>query len=152
MLSIIVAVNKKGVIGLKDTMPWHVPEDLKHFKKTTLNHNLVMGRVTYENLPKKLVDRKMWLVSRTLSGPYVINDFQDFLIKEKDSKELYYIAGGAEIYQQALDYSQEIILSRINNELEGDTFFPLNKLKDFTLSKIVEMDTFTIEYYNRKER
>ena len=78
MLSIIVAVNKKGVIGLKDTMPWHVPEDLKHFKKTTLNHNLVMGRVTYENLPKKLVDRKMWLVSRTLSGPHVINDFQDF--------------------------------------------------------------------------
>ena len=152
MFSMVVAVNNKGVIGLNDTMPWHVPEDLKHFKKTTLHHNLVMGRVTYENLPGKLGDRTIWVVSRNLKGDRIINDFDQFLKEHKDTPEVYYIGGGAEINKAAMDYTDEIILSRIDNDVDGDTFFPLDALKDFDLVRTIKKEGFTIEYYNRKGR
>lgn len=152
MFKIIVAVNNKGVIGLDDTMPWHVPEDLKHFKQTTLHQNLVMGRITHENLPGKLKDRNIFIVSKTLKGNNIINDFKSFLENHKDSSEVYFIGGGANIYKQAIDYSDEIILSRIDNDLEGDTFFPMEKLKDFKLDKCEQKDTFLIEYYKREGR
>lgn len=150
MLKIIVAINNKAVIGLKDVMPWHLPEDLKHFKETTLNQKVVMGRITYENLPGKLENRDMYIVSRRLKGAKIINDFQAFLEKEADSDDCYYIGGGADIYKQALPYTDEIILSRINNDLDGDTFFPVSELESFVLEKKVNKETFTIEYYKRK--
>lgn len=150
MFKIIVAINNKAVIGLNDTMPWHVPEDLKHFKETTLHQNLVMGRVTYENLPKKLQDRKVYVVSKTLEGNNIIHDFNSFLEDHKNSPDVYYIGGGANIYKQAMAFTDEIILSRIDNDLDGDTFFPLDSLSDFNLQKTIKKDTFTIEYYKRK--
>ena len=150
MLKIIVAVNNKSVIGLEGTMPWHVPEDLKHFKETTLHQNLIMGRVTYENLPTKLKDRNIFVVSKTLKGQDIINDFTSFLENHRNSPDVYYIGGGAHIYKQALDFTDEIILSRIDNDKNGDTFFPLDQLKDFSLYKTVKKNTFTIEYYKRK--
>lgn len=152
MFKIIVAINNKAVIGLNDTMPWHLPEDLKHFKNSTLNQNLVMGRITYENLPKKLEDRKVFIVSRQLKGEQIINNFDAFLKEHQYSDEVYFIGGGADIYKQALEYTDEIILSRINNDLDGDTFFPVEQLESFCLDKTVDKKSFTIEYYKRKGR
>lgn len=152
MFKIIVAINNKNVIGLKDKMPWHLPEDLKHFKKTTLNKNLVMGRITYENLPKKLVDRNIFIVSRKLEGNNVINNFEEFLKQEESTDEVFYIGGGANIYNQALKFTDEIILSRIDNNLDGDTFFPVEHLKNFSLDKKIKKDGFAIEFYKRKGR
>lgn len=150
MLKIIVAINNKNVIGLDGKMPWHVPEDLKHFRNTTLNQKLIMGRVTYENLPKTLDKREIYLVSKKLKGENVITDLEKFLIDEENSSNLYFICGGAQIYKQAIPYTSEIILSRIDNDIDGDTYFPLTYLDEFELIDSEVKDTFTIERYQRK--
>lgn len=150
MLKLIVAVNEKGVIGKNQKMPWHCPADLQHFKRTTLNQNVVMGRKTVAGLPGKLPQRTLYTVSKSTSGPYIINDFQAFLEREKDSETVYYIAGGAEIYRQALPYVQELLISKIPNQEAGDTHFPNFDKNAYTVN-ISEHDGFTLYHYVRKE-
>lgn len=151
MLKIIVAVNNKGVIGHNNKMPWHVPADLKHFKKTTLHQNVIMGRVTFDHLPVTLKNRNVFIVSKSRKGAHVINDLTSFLKQHEYSNETYYVAGGAEIYKQSLPYVNEIILSKIDNDSDGDTFFPIESLKDFTLSDKINKEDFVINYYTRKD-
>lgn len=151
MFTIIAAINEKGVIGLKNQMPWHVPEDLKHFRNTTLGKVLVMGRKTYDSLPKKLDQRQIKIVSKTLDGHNVIHDFEKFLKQYEKSPDKIFIAGGSEIYQQSLPYVSEMILSRIPNQLDGDRFFPDFSKDDFYKYKVTEYETFSVEYYRRKE-
>ncbi|CAM3570600.1 dihydrofolate reductase [Erysipelothrix urinaevulpis] len=151
MFKIIVAVNKKNVIGKDGSMPWHNPEDLSHFRKTTLNQTLIMGRKTLEGLPKKLDKRSIYAVSRNPLIENRIADISTFLKEHEDDEQVYYVAGGAEIYRLALPYVQTIILSRINDESDGDTYFPASWLDGFSLDKVVEHETFAVEYYSRKE-
>lgn len=151
MFTIIAAVNEKGVIGLENQMPWHVPEDLKHFRNTTLGKVLVMGRKTYDSLPKKLDQRQIKIVSKTLDGHNVIHDFEKFLKQYENSPDKIFIAGGSEIYKQSLPYVSEMILSRIPNQLDGDRFFPDFSKDDFYKYKVTEYETFSVEYYRRKE-
>lgn len=151
MFTIIAAINEKGVIGLKNQMPWHVPEDLKHFRNTTLGKVLVMGRKTYDSLPKKLDQRQIKIVSKTLDGHNVIHDFEKFLKQYEKSPDKIFIAGGSEIYKQSLPYVSEMILSRIPNQLDGDRFFPDFSKDDFYKYKVTEYETFSVEYYRRKE-
>ncbi len=151
MFTIIVAVNEKGVIGKNNKMPWHVPEDLKHFRNITLGNVLVMGRKTYESLPGQLDQRDLKIVSRSLEGEHVIQDFEAFLKQYAESDEEIFIAGGSEIYRQSLPYVSQMIISRIPNDEDGDRFFPDFKESDFSLYKVEEHATFTVEYYQRKD-
>lgn len=150
MLVLIAAMSKDGLIGKNDIMPWHNREDLQHFKRTTLQKNVVMGRKTYENLPKTLGNRTLYIVSRSLPGTNVIRDFTAFLKEHQHSKDVYFIAGGGTVYEQAIPYAQKLILSFIPGVYEGDTFFPSFSLNDFVISKRHEYATFKQISYERK--
>lgn len=150
MLVLIAASNKYGLIGKDNHLPWHHKEDLAHFKKTTMGHKLVMGRKTYEGLGKSLPGRKLYIVSRSAQDENTIRDFEAFLKREQDSEELFFIAGGAEIYRQALPYAKGIILSLIPNDMkEGTVYFPDFSLKEFNIDKRTDYADFEVIEYRR---
>lgn len=117
-----------GVIGNEGRIPWHLPADLKHFRRKTINKAIVMGRKTYESLGKALPDRVNIVVSRNpelkLPDAIVFNDLEEVL--DLDYEEIFVI-GGAEIYQQALPYAKWLYLTKVDYQAEGDTHFEYNK-------------------------
>lgn len=126
-----VAVAENGVIGKGNSLPWHLPEDLKHFKQITLNKTVLMGRKTYESivarLGKPLPDRRNVVITR--QPDYKVPDgVLVFSTLEQAFKELLeediYVIGGAEIYKQALPYASKMYLTKVLGEYEGDAFFP----------------------------
>ncbi len=149
MLVLIAAVGKQNQIGLNGTMPWRNREDLQFFKEMTLNNKVVFGRKTYSEMPK-LKNREIYIVSKTQQDFKTIPDFHKFLKNHKDDDELYFIAGGQQIYEQALDYCNILLISRINYEGNADTFFPEFDESSFELTTYT-MNTFTLEVYVRKD-
>lgn len=143
--NLIVATDNKNGIGRDNELPWHYPEDLKYFSKTTkckgLNMNaVVMGRKTYESIGKALPQRVNYVLSRSLKRENVdkqINLFDDFeeLLKdlEKNKFNECWIIGGAEIYNLFLEKSDlisEIYITKINKDYNCDTFFPASILNE----------------------
>lgn len=121
----IVATALNGVIGLDNALPWHLPEDLKFFKAMTLGQTLLMGRKTFESLPKLLPGRKTIILSRkdlSVPGGKVIHSFEE-LFSLPIEGELW-ICGGAQIYALALPYCEELYLTRVKQVVAGDTYFP----------------------------
>lgn len=135
-LGIIVATSKNGVIGNKGEMPWHIPEDLKHFKELTLNHSIIMGRKTYESIGKPLPKRDNIVLSRNsfednkIKIAHSIDEVLHYLNKREklhiDYKKAYVI-GGQEIYEQFLPLVNFIELTKIHRFYNGDSFFRFNK-------------------------
>ena len=148
MIILIAAMNNKRTIGLDGSMPWHNPEDLKHFRKTTLNNKLIMGRKTYEGLPKKLDKRDIYVVSRNLDLPNTIHNLQDYL-ENVDASDSIYVAGGGEIYRESMKYADKILLSIIEDDTLGDTFFPEIDESKFKLVSTDIFDTFRLNTYER---
>ena len=129
MISIIVAFDKNFCIGKDGKLPWHIKEDLKWFKERTLNHTIVMGKNTFLSIGKILPNRKTILVSNSLKieeeNCHTIQNLQEFLEENKNSKEEIFVCGGESIYRQALPYAKKFYLTLIDTEIEnGDTFFP----------------------------
>ena len=126
-VSIIAAVSKNRVIGNENRLPWHLPEDLKHFKQLTLGKPIIMGRKTYESIGKPLPGRHNIIVTRdkkfTADGCTVVHSLEDAINAGKPAEEVM-IIGGATIYEQALPMSQHLYLTLIHKSFEGDTFFP----------------------------
>ena len=129
-INIIVAASENNVIGRDGGLPWHLPEDLKRFKKLTLGHVVVMGNKTWESIPEKyrpLPGRKNIVLAREEN--YVVPDnVQHFssldtaLDTYKD--ETVFIIGGGEIYRQTLDRADKVYLTRVHKKIDGDVFFP----------------------------
>ena len=148
MISIIAAMNKFGTLGLDGVMPWHAPEDLKLFKEYTMGKTLVMGRKTFEGLPVKLRGRNILIVSRD-KDKTDIDNLEEYLINHKEDELV--IAGGGEIYKQALPFVDRLVLSFIkNNDIIGDTFFPKFDINEFEIVSRVEYDKFTHIIYERR--
>ena len=131
MISIIAAVDENRVIGSKGALPWRYSEDLKYFKKVTLNHPCVMGRKTYESilnvLKEPLPQRKNIVVSRQKlndEGITVIHDLEYFLENNQDTDEEIFVIGGETIFNIALPYAKRIYLTHIHATYDGDTYFP----------------------------
>lgn len=150
MITMIVAVNNNGTIGLDGVMPWRNKEDLQHFKSSTMGKIVVMGRKTIEGLPKTLEGRFVKMVSKTNSGDDIINDFESYLKVHEKSDEDIYVAGGGNVYQQAFPYAKRVLLSVIDNDTIGDTFFDLKKLDDFRLVKETKYETFKLLEFERE--
>lgn len=156
MLSLVVAHDKNLLIGKDNWMPWDLPEDLKHFKATTLNHKIIMGRTTFEAMKKPLPKRHTFVITRDTSYTYehedvtIINDFDAFLKQCKESEELYIVCGGAQIYTQALPYVDEMWISLVEGDFEGDTFFPSYDVNEFVLATKESKPGFLILHYLRK--
>lgn len=138
-LSIIVAIGKKNEIRRNNGLLWHIPEDLKNFKKITKGKMVVMGLKTFESIGKPLAGRKNVILSRDKIKKYkiekeymdyyveVYNSLQDFIQRYIDTEEEIFIIGGGEIYKQFLDRNiiKKLYISHINYEnKEADTYFP----------------------------
>jgi dihydrofolate reductase len=128
-ITLIAAVARNRVIGKNNDLIWHMPEDLKFFKKTTLGHSVVMGRKTFESFGRPLPGRTNIVLSRSKKPVHpdvvMFSKLEDAIVycKENGEDECF-IAGGAEIYQQALPLADRMIITEIHAEFEGDTFFP----------------------------
>jgi len=120
----IAAMSGNRVIGADGKIPWYISEDLKFFKRTTLGHIIVMGRKTYDSLGKPLPGRENWVLSRgaQIEGVTMLRSL-DAIQEPSDGRKLY-IIGGAELYTALLPTCSELLLTHVDNEVEGDTFFP----------------------------
>ena len=129
-INIIFARSANGVIGKNNAMPWHVPEDLAHFKKLTLGNPVIMGRKTWDSLPAKfrpLPGRTNVVITRQTGwqaeGTQIARSLQDALTLCQTSNEVW-IIGGAQIYAQAEPLAQHIEVTEIAQDFEGDAFAP----------------------------
>mgnify|MGYP001388683687 FL=1 len=133
-ISIIVAMSKNRVIGKDNDMPWHLSDDLKNFKKVTMGSTIIMGRLTYESIGKPLPKRKNIVLSRKLKDPnlLVFDNLDNALSTLKDEREIF-IIGGEDIYCQTVNRANKIYLTTINEELEGDKYFPKIKFSNWSI-------------------
>ena len=127
MINIIVAMSNNSVIGKNNTLPWHLPTDLKYFKDTTNGHTVVMGRKCWESIPDKyrpLSNRKNIVLSRNkdyvAKGATVINDLEQILSSNETNHEQIFIIGGAELYKEAFKYANKLFLTQIFHDVDGD--------------------------------
>lgn len=128
MLTIIAAVAKNNALGKNNDLIWHLPADLKRFKKVTLGHHIIMGRKTFESLGKPLPNRTTIIISRNKSfsaeGCIVVSSLEEAIIHAREDENPY-ILGGGEIYKQALAYADYLDLTLVHQNFEdADTFFP----------------------------
>ncbi|MEO6847538.1 MAG: dihydrofolate reductase [Chthoniobacterales bacterium] len=148
----IAAMATNRVIGKDGGIPWHISEDFRWFKKTTLGHWIVMGRKTYESLGKPLPNRRNIVLSRSanpIAGVEVITDLAQ-LEKPPEATQIFLI-GGAEIYRQFINQCDEVLLSVVFREVEGDAFFPPFE-DNFDLSEVVlTHPEFEVRRYIRKQ-
>lgn len=125
-LTLIVAADEAGTIGVNGRLPWHLPNDLKHFKALTLGHIVLMGRKTWDSIGRPLPGRDNWVLSRSetfsADGARVFSTL-DQALAEAAGRELMVI-GGSQLYLQALPRCKRIHLTRVRARLEGDTWFP----------------------------
>lgn len=129
-IALVAAVARGGVIGRGGTIPWWLPEDVAHFKALTTGHAVVMGRKTWESIPDRfrpLPGRRNVVVTRnpdwSAEGAERAGSLEEALRLVEDAERVFVI-GGAEIYAAALPLADELLLTEIDLEVEGDTFFP----------------------------
>lgn len=132
-ISIIVAAARNGVIGHNGKMPWHLPEDLQHFKAITMGHTIVMGRKTFESIGRLLPGRTTIIVSRqpsyVIAGATVVASLEA-AIAHAPTNDVF-IIGGGELYRAALLVADRVYFTRIALEPPGDTYFPPLDLKQW---------------------
>lgn len=125
-LAAIVATDARRVIGHQGALPWHHPEDLKFFKRTTLGHPVLMGRTTFESIGRPLPGRHNLVLSRTLApreGVTVLRDLAE-LDAACPGADRIFVIGGAQVYAELLPRCDELFLTLVAGEHEGDAFFP----------------------------
>lgn len=152
-LKAVVAMASNRVIGQNGKLPWHLPEDLKLFKRLTLGHPILMGRKTYESIGKPLPGRRNIVISKTWDPPEGILVETLRSHEEIDSMDFdgdVFVIGGGEIYAALLPSCDELLLSFVYEAYPGDTHFP--KFEDeFELAEVVEtFDAFELRRYVRK--
>ena len=141
MLSIIVAKASNDVIGGDNKLLWHISEDLKRFKEITSGHTIIMGRKTFESLPKVLPNRHHIIITRDKnfkvdsSQVEVINDINCIVDRFENSDEEVFVIGGGEIYKALLPRCKKLYLTRVYKDFTGDTKFPE-----------INLDQWSIEY------
>jgi dihydrofolate reductase len=124
---LVVAIASNGVIGANGRLPWHLPEDLKHFKRVTLGHPVIMGRRTWESIGKPLPGRENIVVSRTAGfiapGAHVAASFEA-AIALCTGEPVACVIGGSALFAAALPIADGLIITEIHKAYEGDTYFP----------------------------
>lgn len=124
---LVAAVAANGVIGAQGRLPWHLPEDLKHFKRLTLGHPVIMGRKTWESLGKALPGRENVVVTRTAGfeapGAHVAASLEAALAFCA-GEPVVFVIGGGELYAAALPIADGLVLTEIKRDFEGDAVFP----------------------------
>lgn len=126
-ISIIVAMDKKGVIGLEGDLPWHLSADLKHFKAITMGKPLIMGRKTHESIGRPLPGRMNIILTKSqefkTEGCTVVHSLEEALLAAGDVEEVM-IMGGSGIYEQSLDLANRLYITEVHADVSGDAYFP----------------------------
>jgi len=132
-IHLIWAQENNGGIGKNGQLPWHIPEDLKNFKKLTLNSTIVMGRKTWESLPFKPLPKRRNIVfsSRILEDVETYNNINQFMKKlDTESIKKIFIIGGSSIYKVFYEFATHLHMTIVNDTTDGiDTFFPINNIE-----------------------
>lgn len=127
MITIIAAIAENNALGKDNQLIWHLPADLKRFKKVTSNHPVIMGRKTFESLGKPLPNRTNIIITRNVNfkaeGCVVVNSLQQAIEISKGDEDPF-ILGGAEIYKQAIEIADKLDLTFVHHQFEADAFFP----------------------------
>lgn len=153
IISLIAAMSKNGVIGDDNKLPWHIPQELQHFKKTTRGKPIVMGRKTFASLNNQaLPQRKNIIISKNLCFEaehcVVVHSVDEAINEAGDCPELMVI-GGAEIFKLFLPVADKIYLSIINKEVSGDTYFPEIDSSEWKLVSDEKHEEFRVLVYER---
>lgn len=157
MISIIAAIGKNRELGRGNDLIWHIKEDLKNFKNLTMGKYIVMGKNTYESLPKHLEGRKYIVLSSSLSeieNGLLFNDFNKLLVFIKDVDEEVIIIGGASIYKLFLPFADKLYLTEIDSEEKADVYFPDFNKEDYGCNVVSTNEVDGLKYsfviYERK--
>lgn len=161
ILSLIVAIDRRGGIGKDNQLLWHLPADLKHFKSITTGHTVIMGRKTHESIGRPLPNRRNIVLSRRQIGKpdgyEVMGSLDEALISCQDEQKAFVI-GGAEIYRLAIDKADELYLTRVDTLADADTFFPDFNADEWELRSKEELPAdeknafaCAFEYYTRRK-
>jgi dihydrofolate reductase len=154
-IHLIAAITAQGVIGNKQSLPWYIPEDLKHFKKITSGKTILMGRRTYEAIGRPLPNRENLVLDaekKPIAGATVCGSLDEALTwAKKQGKELYVI-GGANVYAQMLPMVDVMHLSQVKKYYPGDVYFPEYDKSEWQEIKRVEYDEFTAITYRRRSK
>ena len=160
-LVIITAVAKNGVIGNDGSLPWHYPEEMRHFVETTTGHPVIMGRVNYEDieagLDGPLPFRTNIVLSRgdpdVSSEVVVVADVESAIDAARETgTDRAFVAGGATVYEQFLPLADRMILTEIHAEYEGDTYFPKWDRNEWREVRRDDRGEFSIVEYERTDR
>lgn len=128
MINIVVAKASNNVIGAKNDLIWHLPNDLKHFKSITSGHPIIMGRKTFESLGRPLPNRTNIVVTRdqnwNAEGIEIASSLAKAIESAKKIDDDIYIIGGGNIYKQAMEFTDVLYITEVHHEFDGDTYFP----------------------------
>ena len=143
-INIIAAISLNNVIGSNGTIPWDIPEDLKHFKKITTGHVVIMGRKTFESLGSKALPNRTNIVissdnSIASDEITVYTSIEDALMHLSDREEVFLI-GGYHIYKTGLPYADKLYLTVVNKYVKGDTVFPIYDQSEWKIDLKIESE------------
>lgn len=145
MITLIVAVADNGVIGRDNTLPWHLPDDLKRFKRLTLGKPIVMGRKTFDSIGKPLPGRQNIVVTRDANyrrdGVTVVNDV-DAALRAAGAVPEIMVIGGAELFRTLLPRAGRLHLTRVHGNIEGDVMWPALDAREW---QVVERETHSTD-------
>lgn len=148
-VTLIAAIDENSVLGKDNQLIWHLPEDLKRFKRLTTGHAIIMGRKTFESLPKALPNRHNIVVTRNQNyskeGVTVCHSLEAAIECAKNDDQPFLIGGG-QVYEQAIELADVIELTKIHAQFEGDVFFPEIDLKKWSVEKEERMSHPDFEY------
>ena len=162
-ISLIVAASENHVIGRDNDLPWHLPDDMKFFVKTTKGHHILMGRKNLESFGKLLPKRTNILLTRdrsyTFEGAKIFYELAEAIQFARDNgEEELMVIGGGEIYRQCMALASTIYLTRVHTQIEGDVYFPELNAEEWVLQEenFHQQDerhayAFTFQRFERKQ-
>lgn len=154
MITLIAAMTEDRVIGNGNDIPWHIPEDFAHFKRSTLDHPIIMGRVTWDSLPRRPLPRRdNIVVSRSPmneQGMFHFSDVQEALDFASGRADEVFVIGGQTLYEQTIGLSDRLLLTHVKNTYEGDRYFPSFDKDDWVIDLVEDHELFKIVDYRRK--
>ncbi|MFK7733002.1 MAG: dihydrofolate reductase [Pseudomonadales bacterium] len=141
---LLLAMSRNGCIGIDNTLPWHLRDDLLHFKRLTSEHAIIMGRKTYDSIGRALPNRHNIVISRqtalVLEDCEVVNSLDAALQSaqrwsQAHEKNTYYVIGGADVYRQSIASAEQIYLTLVDTEVQGDAWFAFDDADWHQLSR-----------------
>ncbi|MCM3114526.1 dihydrofolate reductase [Neobacillus sp. MER 74] len=161
MISFIVAMDENRVIGKDNQLPWHLPEDLKFFKRVTMGHPIAMGRKTHESIGRVLPGRENIVITRQADyrskDCKVFTSVEEFVKYCKKQNDEIFVIGGAEIFKETFSAADRLYITLIHDKFAGDTFFPEFDSSEWELASLEkglrdDKNPYDYEFriYNRK--